>query len=448
MRTVQDAVALAIESLSWMEHEGLSERAAFARASKQLKITQTDQLRRAQLLILETTRRRNLIDYLILRASGGQLALDSLQHGIASVLRVFCYWTRLHRADDRDVVRFLHAARSALGWQTLQPIEPVLGRILALDVPEEMRKLPYDEALSLSLFHPVWFVSASSLLLGRPGALKLMQRSAHRPSSYIRINTLLAKEEACLREVEEMGINLEPVPNLPLAFKVLSFRRPILQTEPYREGRIVIQDKASVLASAIAAPKSGDAVLDACAAPGAKTAHLAQLMENKGTIYSVDKSFSRMNFWRREVARLGVKIAHPLLADASKSFPMNTQADVVLLDPPCSNTGTFWKSPAEKWATTPELVGTLARTQRAMLENVSPFVREGGTLVYSTCSILAEENEHVVNSFLAANPDFKAVDQTPRMGLPGLYGSEISQRLYPHIHDCNGHFLSKMQRTG
>jgi 16S rRNA (cytosine967-C5)-methyltransferase len=83
-----------------------------------------------------------------------------------------------------------------------------------------------------------------------------------------------------------------------------------------------------------------------------------------------------------------------------------------------------------------------------MLENVSRFVREGGTLVYSTCSILAEENEQVVNSFLAANPDFEAVDQTPRIGLPGLYGSEMSQRLYPHIHDCNGHFLSKMKRTG
>jgi 16S rRNA (cytosine967-C5)-methyltransferase len=447
MRAVQDAVALAIESLSWMEHEGLSERAAFARASKQLRITSTDQLRTAQLLILETTRRRNLIDYLIAKASDGQLALDSLQHGTASLLRLFCYWAKLRRADYRDVVRFLHAARSALGWRTLQPIEPVLGRILALDIREEVRKLPYDEASATSLFHPAWFVSASSLLLGRPGALKLMERNADPPSSYIRINTLVGKEDACLREIEKMGIDLEPVPSLPQAFRVLSFKRPIVRTKPYREGRIVIQDKASMLVSTIAAPKSGDAVVDACAAPGAKTTHLAQLMENKGTIYSVDKSSSRMSFWRREVTRLGVKIAHPLLADASKSFPINTQADVVLLDPPCSNTGTFWKSPAEKWAINHERVRTLARAQRTMLENVSQLVREGGTLVYSTCSILAEENEHVVNSFLAANPDFKAVEQIPRIGLPGLYGSEMSQRLYPHIHECNGHFLSKMKRA-
>jgi 16S rRNA (cytosine967-C5)-methyltransferase len=353
----------------------------------------------------------------------------------------------LHGADDQDVVRFLHAARSALGWRTLQPIEPIFGRILALEIPEEVRKLPYDQAAALSLFHPAWFVSASTSLLGRPAALALMQRNAYRAPSYIRINTLLGDEAASLRELEETGTELEPVQNLAMTFKVLSLKRPITQTDAYRQGRIVIQDKASVLAGAIAAPSPGDSVLDVCAAPGAKTAHLAELMENKGTIYSIDKSSARMSFWKHEIARLGVKIAHPLLADAGKSLPLSAQVDVVLLDPPCSNTGTFWKSPVEKWRTTPERIHVLSRAQRVMLENVSRFVHEGGIIVYSTCSILAEENEHVINSFLAANPDFKAVDSTPRIGLPGLYGSDMSQRLYPHTHDCNGHFLSKMKRT-
>jgi 16S rRNA (cytosine967-C5)-methyltransferase len=169
-------------------------------------------------------------------------------------------------------------------------------------------------------------------------------------------------------------------------------------------------------------------------------------MENKGAIYSIDKSSVRMSFWKREVSRLGAKIACPLLADVSKPLPTHMHVDVVLLDPPCSNTGTFWKSPAEKWTVTPERVRALARTQQAMLENASQYVREGGTLVYSTCSILAEENERVINSFLTVNPDFKAVDSSPRIGLPGLYGSGMSQRFYPHTHDCNGHFLSRMRR--
>ena len=444
---VQDAVALAIEALSWMEHEGLSERTAFARASRQLGITRMDQLKTAQLLIMETTRRRSLIDYLIQGAIGREFDLDALQHGIASFVRLFCYWTKFHMADEHDVIRVLRAARAVLGWRVLQPIEPGLGRILALDIFEEMRRLPHDEAEALSLFHPAWFVSASAFVLGRPAALKLMRRNAQRASSYIRVNTLLGGEEACLREIDEAEIKLEPVQNLPLAFKVLSSRRPIVKTKAYRRGSLVVQDKASILASAVARPRPGDSVLDLCAAPGAKTTHLAQLMENKGAIYSIDKSSARMSFWKREVSRLGATIAYPLLADASKPLPTKMQVDVVLLDPPCSNTGTFWKSPAEKWTATPERVHALARTQRAMLENASRYVRERGTLVYSTCSILAEENERNVNSFLTVNPDFKVVDSSPMIGLSGLCGLEKSQRLYPHIHDCNGHFLCKLERT-
>ena len=447
MRIVRDAVALAIETLSWMELEELSERTAFARASRQLGITDTNQLRTAQMLVLETTRRRNLIDYVVRKALGEQSDLDSIQHGIASFLRLFCYWTKFHGADERDVARFLGAARSALGWRVLEPTEIVLGRILAFEIVEETKKLPCDEAFALNMFHPAWFVTTATYLLGRRSALKLMERNARRASSYIRINTLLGDEEACLRDIAEEGIDAEPVQNLPLALKVLSSKRPVVQTKPYRLGRIAIQDKASILASVLASPKPGDLVLDVCAAPGAKTAHLAQLMENKGTICSIDKSPTRMSFWRREVSRLGVRIAHPMLADARRPSPTNMKFDVVLLDPPCSNTGTFWKSPAEKWSITPERVHALARTQRAMLENASQSVRSGGTLVYSTCSILAEENELVINSFLTVNPDFKVVDSSPRIGLSGLCSLEKSQRLYPHIHDCNGHFLCKLERT-
>lgn len=446
MRVVRNAVALAIEALSWMEYEGLSERAAFARASRQLQVTEIGQLRTAQLLILETTRRRNFIDYLIENAVGSQFDPDSLQHGMRSFLRLFCYWAKFHGASDDDLARILRAARSVLGWRALHPIEPVFGRILALDLREATARLSSDDALALNLFHPAWFLSTCTFLLGRSAALKLMRRNLGRASSYIRVNTLRGNEGTCLREIEKAGIEMKPVEHLPLTFKVLSSKRPIVRTEPYRRGRIVVQDKGSILASMVAAPRPGDSVLDLCAAPGAKTTHLAQLMQNRGAIYSIDKSSARMSLWRQEVSRLGVEIAHPLLADATKPLPTKVEADVVVLDPPCSNTGTFWKSPGTKWVVTAERVRQLAETQWAMLENASRFVSQGGTLLYSTCTILAEENEQIVNRFLRVNPDFEAVDSSPRIGLPGLYGSDKSQRLYPHIHDCNGHFLSKMRR--
>jgi len=210
---------------------------------------------------------------------------------------------------------------------------------------------------------------------------------------------------------------------------------------------VVIQDKASVLASLVAAPRPGDSVLDLCAAPGSKTAHLAELMENDGAVYSVDKSSLRMALWKREMSRLGVEIAHPLVADSTKPLPIEKQVNVVILDPPCSNTGTFWKSPAAKWRVTPERVRQLAGMQSMMLENASQYLRKDGCLVYSTCTILPEENEYVVDRFLRVHPDFQVTDAKPRIGLPGLYGLDKGQRLYPHIHDCNGHFIAKMMRT-
>ncbi len=112
---MRDSVALAIETLSWMEHERLSERAAFARASKQLAVTDPNRLRTAQMLVLETTRRRSFIDHLTMKAAGRQFDLDLLQHGLVSFLRMFCYWTKFHGASDHDIVRMVRAARSALG---------------------------------------------------------------------------------------------------------------------------------------------------------------------------------------------------------------------------------------------------------------------------------------------------------------------------------------------
>ncbi len=444
MRLSRPAVAVAIEALSWIEYEGLSERAAFARAAKQLQVSESDQLRAAQSLILETERRRNFIDFLIRQAMQDRFDFQSLQHGVKSLLRLFCYSAKFRREGARDDLRILEEGRSVLGWEVLHPIEPVFGRILALD-PAEASRLPYDEGLALQLFHPRWFLSACTFMLGRSTTLQLAHSNMRQASSYIRINTLRGSEAEWLREIEKSGIITEPVQGVPLAYKVLS-RRPIVRTRPYAQGGIAVQDKASILAGVVADPAPGDQVLDVCAAPGGKTAHLAQLMQNKGTICSVDRSSSRLSFWKNEMSRLGVQIAHPIVADATKSIPAAAVSDVVIVDPPCSNTGTFWKSPAAKWTTDPARIHQATKTQLSILENASRLVRVGGALVYSTCTIMAVEDEHVIQRFLRLNPDFQLVETSPRFGLPGLYGLDASQRFYTHIHDCNGHFICKMTR--
>ena len=446
MRLSRAAVAVAIEAMSWIEYEGLSERAAFARAAKQLRVSERDQLRAAQSLILETERRRNFVDFLIQRGLRRQIDFDSLRHGVKSLLRLFCYVAKFQQRGANDHLRILEEGRSVLHWKTLHPVETAFGQILACD-PLEASELIYDEALALRLFHPRWFVSACTSMLGRQMALQLMRRNLHQASSYLRINTLRGSEERWLRQVESAGIELDKVEGLPLTYRVLSSRRPIVRSRPYREGGIAIQDKASILAGLVASPKPGDRVFDICAAPGAKTSHLAQQMRNNGIIYSVDRSASRLSFWKDEMSRLGVQIANPIVADAAKSIPACTEGDVVVLDPPCSNTGTFWKSPGAKWTIDRGRIHQIATTQSAMLENASKLVRVGGTLLYSTCTILDEENEYVITRFLRLNPDFQLVRMNPSIGFPGLYGLDVSRRLYPHTHECNGHFICRMMRV-
>ncbi|HSQ52967.1 MAG TPA: RsmB/NOP family class I SAM-dependent RNA methyltransferase, partial [Acidobacteriota bacterium] len=148
----------------------------------------------------------------------------------------------------------------------------------------------------------------------------------------------------------------------------------------------------------------------------------------------------------RETERMGVNIAESMVADARKPLPITVSSDLVILDPPCTSTGTFGKTPDAKWRLTKRSILGMAKIQSEMIDLCAEYVKEGGFLVYSTCSITLEENELVIGNFLKMHPEFKPASTKPRIGLPGLRGLTKCQRLYPHIHDCNGFFVAKLQK--
>jgi 16S rRNA (cytosine967-C5)-methyltransferase len=171
-------------------------------------------------------------------------------------------------------------------------------------------------------------------------------------------------------------------------------------------------------------------------------------MENKGKIVSVDFSRRRMSVWRNEIERMGVKIAEPVVADARNPLPTKVKADVLILDPPCTSTGTFGKTPSAKWRLTGRSVERMAEIQWQALSNCVEYVKPGGTLVYSTCSITVEENEMLVERLLKRYADFSLVEIEPTIGQYGLRGLEKCRRLYPHLDSCNGFFIAKLVRSG
>jgi len=442
---LRDAWALAIETLCWMELHGLGERLALAKATKQMKIKDARVVGLAHKMVFETVRRQNLIDFL-LNSTLAPRSLNDFKFGPKAFLRLYTHETRMVNSDFEKAVRIARMGRSILGWRELRGAEETLGEILSTQPSQALKQLSDEERIALSTYNPTWFVKYCFRLLGREEALKFLRNTTEISPTYIRINTLKTSEEATLKKMEEEGVILEKSQQLKHAYRVVKTQKSLMRTRSFHNGLFFVQDKASCLATEVADPQADMTVFDVCAAPGAKTTHLAQLMRNQGMIYSIDYSKRRMKVWKRETKRMGTKIALPLLADARKPLPVKSSADLVILDPPCTSTGVFSKVPSAKWRLTKRSILSMARIQWEMLNQCAEHVKDGGFLVYSTCSIALEENEMLIERFLKWHPEFTLVEASPRIGLPGLRGQTKCQRLYPHIHGCNGFFVSKLQK--
>jgi len=447
---LKEAWMLAIETLSWMEMQKLSERLALAKTIKQLNVKDPDAIRLAHKLVCETVRRRNFIDKFI----NNVLSPDPISEfnlGVQAFLRLYVYQTRIVKnwseVDVEEARNIAKLARSILGWKSLQRVESVLGLLLTQKPKSILKGISDEKRIGLLTFHPTWFVRYCFKLLGRREAIDLLEADMQPLPTYIRFNILRRAENEILKKLGEDGIKIEKVEQLRYTYKLVATRKPLTRTESFHEGLFYIQDKASCFATEAANPKPGMTLLDVCAAPGAKTTYLAQLMQNRGVIYSIDYSKRRMNIWRNEIARMGVEIAVSMIADAYNPLPFTMEANIVALDPPCTSTGAFRKLPSAKWRITRRSITKMSEIQWKMINNCAENVKSGGTLLYSTCSITVEENEMLVERFLKWHPEFSLSEITPKIGLPGLRGLERCRRLYPHLHECDGFFIAKMVKN-
>ena len=444
-----EAVRLAVEALASVDAERKGERLALSEAIRELGIRDVGAIRLAHKLVVETLKRLNLVDELVsmaLEEAGMKSAF--IKPRIRAFLRVLAYRTAIEKADGREILEFVRAGRDVLGHKALKPFEKAIGRCMTLTLEEVLSGKGGDERLALELGVPMWLLERLYRSLGRRSAISVLRAFVGKQPTYIRVNTLKASEESTLRSLMSEGIELRPVEGLRHVYEVSEAERPLILTEAYREGLFYIQDKASCLAVEIAGPEPGQIVLDVCAAPGAKTSHIAQLMENRGLIISVDFSERRLKVWKTLVGKMGVRIALPILSDARFELPTRLEADIVLLDPPCTSTGAFSRAPSARWRLTPRSVRNMASIQARMLDACAEHVRPGGALIYATCSLLVEENELVVERFLRAHPDFELERAEPFFGSPGLRGLGACQRLYPHLHACDGYFIAKLRRAG
>jgi 16S rRNA (cytosine967-C5)-methyltransferase len=267
-----------------------------------------------------------------------------------------------------------------------------------------------DPALHLSVVHsyPLWLIQRWIKERGVEETLKICRFYNQIPLLTLRTNTLKMNREELIEKLRE-----EELKPLVTTFSeegiVLQNPPPTSELPFYREGLYILQDEASQLVTSILDPRPGERILDACAAPGGKTTHMAQKMENRGEIFALDLTMSKLDLIREMCQRLGIGMVKTIQGDAAQTLPVpqGLKFDRILGDVPCSGFGTLRRNPDLKWRRGETDIGRLSELQSSILSNLSTYLEEGGILIYSTCTVFHEENEDVVEKFLYEHPEFQ-----------------------------------------
>lgn len=394
--------------------------------------------RLATTLVYGVIQRQLTLDYIIGQYS--KVKLKKISHYILEILRVgiyqLLYMDKIPQSaavneSVKLAKRYGHGASAGFVNGLLHSV--IRGRVQYPSDP--MERLAVKEAF------PQWLCREWVEAFGQSFAEELMQAMNTEPRLSLRANTLKVSAGA-LAERLPGG---EASPLYPQAILCDGF--DIAASDEYKKGLFMVQDISAMLAGAVLAPETGETVIDLCAAPGGKTTHLAQLMGNKGRILAFDIHPHKIRLIEENAKRLGIDIISAQVHNASRfQSGLENTADKVLADVPCSGLGIIRRKPEIKWNR--EENNGFAEIQDKILENAARYIKPGGELVYSTCTIRKQENEDVIQRFLAGHQDFAPVD------FHSILPQELRKNtvkegyvtFYPNTDSIDGFFIAKLRR--
>ena len=306
---------------------------------------------------------------------------------------------------------------------------------------------PLPEAVDADL--PDWLWERLGETMG-PARRAAFARSAREGAPLdLRVNTLKTTRDEALAALRADGIAATPTPHSPWGLRATG--RPMLAKHPwFVDGRIEVQDEGSQLVAFLVAPRRGEMVVDFCAGAGGKTLALGVLMRSQGRLYAFDTVDKRLANLKPRLARSGLSNVHPQLIAHERDAKVKRLAgkvDRVLVDAPCTGTGTLRRNPDLKWRHQPADVAELTAKQAAILASAATLVKVGGRVVYATCSVLPEENERIVDAFCAAHPGFALGDAEAELARAGIaLATGPTMALSTAEHGCDAFYAAILER--
>mgnify|MGYP001278402128 CR=1 FL=1 len=442
---------LAMDVLTRVEQEGAYSNLQLNAGLQRASLIREDAALATE-LVYGTIARLNTLDY-FLRPFVSK-GMDKLQPWVRSLLRMSLYQLMyLDRIPPHAVVNEAVNIAKSRGHQGISGmVNGVLRSVIRgkddLILPEGLTPL---ERISLEQSHPRWLVKRWIKQYGEQTAEAICTANNEPPSISVRVNTTMISREKLLQDMTEQGMEVIPSPLTSEGILVKSGGNMAL-TDWYRDGFLSVQDESSMLVGEAVGSKPGMRILDCCAAPGGKSVHIAELMKDDGVVIANDQYPHKEKLIREQAERLGLASIETTVGDALNLGEKYAKAsfDRILLDAPCSGLGVIRRKPDLKWTKTAADIEEIASLQYEMLEKISPLLRVGGILVYSTCTIEPQENEEMIRRFLDNHPEFgHPVDEPSSWSelhkVTGSQGQGI--QILPQHFRSDGFFIARMQRN-
>ena len=444
----ESARGLAVDILLRIDHAGLFAEPLLDEALSRGGLTDVHDRRLLTEIVYGTLRMRGRIDWIIAGFYKGDPA--TLDGGVRNILRTALY--QIFFTDRIPTFAIVDEAVKIV--KAMHPTASGLVNAILRNVLRKEKEIPWpdfekDPAGHIAVVHshPLWLVKQWIALFGIRETLDLCKANNGIPPLTLRVNRLRATREAVLQNLQQCGFTARETEYSPDGLLLTHSAMPVRETPSYKEGQIQVQDEASQLAACLLDPQPGEKILDACAGVGVKASHLAEKMQNQGTLIAVDINRHKMKALRENAERLGITMMEPLVRDLRDDLDETFRGvfDGILLDVPCSGLGTLRRNPEIKWRITAQDLHRHAALQKRLLASAAGCLKQGGRLVYSTCSVMAEENEAVVADFLSRRKDFRSVHPT-KVVPPSMVTGDGFFKTRPDRHGTDGFFGAVLQR--